>query len=299
MGNYCIMRIKKLHTNANIGGAISHHLRTRETDNADPELMTKNFFLPNEYGRTPSGHTDTSKNADREYRLKQQSVAMARYKKRLPERIRKNAVRAVEFMMTVSPEVLQRKDFNSIQYLNKCTDWAFSKFGNENVFFVAYHFDEKTPHVSLLLTPIDENGKLNARKFFGTREKLSALQDSFYEEVGKKFGLERGQRGSKAKHQSIKQYYSKINKMETLERENQGLQMYKHYAVESCTIERGSNKKPIHCPNGAIKALQTITDEHIKLVNQNKRLEDILNSPEALEKRLNELNRDKNNGYSR
>lgn len=208
------MRIKKLHTNANVGGTISHHLRTRETDNADPEKMIKNWFYPNDYGKTPEGYTDKSKNVEMDYRRKQQDKAMSMYKKRLPEKVRKNGVRAVEFMMTVSPEVMQRKDFNATKYLNACGKWAREKFGDENVFFIAYHFDEKTPHVSLLLTPIDENGKLNARKFFGGREKMSELQDDFFEKVGKEFGLERGIKGSKAKHQTIKSYYSQLNEQD-------------------------------------------------------------------------------------
>lgn len=211
MSNFCIMRIKKLHSNSNVGGAISHHLRTRETDNADPELMKNNWFFPNDYPTDQNGKTDKSVNADLQFRKDQQQKAMAMYKKRLPEKVRKNGVRAVEFMMTVSPEVMQRKDFNATKYLNACSNWAREKFGKENVFFIAYHRDETTPHVSLLLTPIDENGKLNARKFFGGRDKMSALQDDFYNSVGKDFGLDRGIKGSKAKHQTIKSYYEKQN----------------------------------------------------------------------------------------
>lgn len=211
MSNFCIMRIKKLHSNSNVGGAISHHLRTRETDNADPELMKNNWFFPNDYPTDQNGKTDKSVNADLQFRKDQQQKAMAMYKKRLPEKVRKNGVRAVEFMMTVSPEVMQRKDFNATKYLNACSNWAREKFGKENVFFIAYHRDETTPHVSLLLTPIDENGKLNARKFFGGRDKMSALQDDFYNFVGKEFGLDRGIKGSKAKHQTIKSYYEKQN----------------------------------------------------------------------------------------
>ena len=211
MSNFCIMRIKKLHSNSNVGGAISHHLRTRETDNADPELMKNNWFFPNDYPTDQNGKTDKSVNADLQFRKDQQQKAMAMYKKRLPEKVRKNGVRAVEFMMTVSPEVMQRKDFNTTKYLNACSNWAREKFGKDNVFFIAYHRDETTPHVSLLLTPIDENGKLNARKFFGGRDKMSALQDDFYNSVGKEFGLDRGIKGSKAKHQTIKSYYEKQN----------------------------------------------------------------------------------------
>ena len=211
MANFCIMRIKKLHTNANVGGAVSHHLRTRETDNADPEKIKNDFFWPNTYPKNEKGFLDKSQNTDFEKRKEMQQITMSIYKKLLPEKVRKNGVRAVEFMMTVSPEVMQRKDFNAIEYLNACGNWAIEKFGKENVFFIAQHFDETTPHVSILLTPKDENGKLNARKFFGGREKMQELQDDFFEKVGKEFGLDRGLRGSKAKHQDIQKYYQKLN----------------------------------------------------------------------------------------
>lgn len=210
MANFCILRIKKLHTNANVGGAVSHHLRTRETDNADPEKIRQNWFFPNAVFYDGDKY-DKKKNTNIEIRKKAQQQAMAMYKKRLPDKIRKNAVRAVEFMMTVSPEVMSRKDFNATKYLNACNEWVCNKFGKENVFFIAYHKDETTPHISILLTPIDESGKLNARKFFGGREKMRELQDDFYNKVGQSFGLERGIRGSKAKHQSIQKYYQKLN----------------------------------------------------------------------------------------
>lgn len=210
MANFCILRIKKLHTNANVGGAVSHHLRTRETDNADPEKIRQNWFFPNAVFYDGDKY-DKKKNTNIEIRKKAQQQAMAMYKKRLPDKIRKNAVRAVEFMMTVSPEVMGRKDFDATKYLNACNKWVCNKFGKENVFFIAYHKDETTPHISILLTPIDESGKLNARKFFGGREKMRELQDDFYNKVGQSFGLERGIRGSKAKHQSIQKYYQKLN----------------------------------------------------------------------------------------
>lgn len=211
MPNFCIMRIKKLHSDSNVAGALAHHLRTRETDNADPEKLRNNWYSGNEYTKDENGRLDKSSNEDIEARRKMKAIALAKYRKNLPEKIRKNAVRSVEFMMTVSPEVMSRKDFNSVKYLNDCAEWVRQKFGKDNVFFVAHHRDETTPHISILITPKDENGKLNARKFFGGRDKLSELQTSFYEEVGKAHGLERGIRGSKAKHQTIKSYYEKLN----------------------------------------------------------------------------------------
>ena len=203
MANFCILRIKKLHSDQNVASTLAHHLRTRETPNADPELLQKNWYYPAKKNQ----QADLS-SIDNRQQIRRQALAI--YRKNLPEKIRKNAVRAVEFMMTFSPEVAQKKDFDSGKFLGACNDWVRKKFGTENVFFTAVHRDETTPHISALVLPKDENGRLNARKFFGGREKMQALQDEFYNEVGQKFGLERGVRGSKAKHQSIKKFYAEL-----------------------------------------------------------------------------------------
>jgi hypothetical protein len=57
--------------------------------------------------------------------------------------------------------------------------------------------------------PIDEAGKLNAKQFLGGKAKLTAMQTDFAGAM-RGHGLERGLEGSKAKHQSIQDYYGKI-----------------------------------------------------------------------------------------
>ena len=52
----------------------------------------------------------------------------------------------------------------------------------------------------LNLIPI-KGGRLCAKELFN-RNELTKLQTDFYEEVGKRWGLERGKEGSQAKHLS-------------------------------------------------------------------------------------------------
>lgn len=61
------------------------------------------------------------------------------------------------------------------------------------------------------MTPIDEKGGLNAKKWLGGRAKLSQTQTEFANEV-KYLGLERGLENSKARHKTIKQFYAEIEK---------------------------------------------------------------------------------------
>ena len=64
--------------------------------------------------------------------------------------------------------------------------------------------DETTPHLVAYVVPIDKKGKLNCRHFLGGREKMTAMQTDFANVVGAKYGLQRGQEGSKAKHEEVK-----------------------------------------------------------------------------------------------
>ena len=78
----------------------------------------------------------------------------------LKAKVRKNAVHAVEFVITTSPEVMkemtlkeQNKFFqNSLKFLEK-------KHGKENIFASAIHRDETTPHLSVFVVPITKDNK--------------------------------------------------------------------------------------------------------------------------------------------
>jgi hypothetical protein len=65
------------------------------------------------------------------------------------------------------------------------------------------HFDEKTPHMHVLIVPIirgREGNKYASGSFLGGREGLRKAQDELYTQVGRKWGLERGLEGSGARH---------------------------------------------------------------------------------------------------
>lgn len=207
MANYCIMRVKKLKADGNVSGAIMHAFRERDTPNADEKIENwSNLSVVGEDGKKHIPANAYEK-------------AMARYRDTLPQKIGKGRVPCIELMITVSPEVMGRKDFNSVQYLNDCDTWARNVFGKGNVFCVVHHKDETTHHTSIFVVPkvlktykdghTDEI--LAAKQWLGGREKMTKLQDDFFESVGKKHGLDRGRKGSKAKHQDIQKWYHKFN----------------------------------------------------------------------------------------
>lgn len=190
---FAIMRTQKLKSAVAVRGSLKHSYREQETPNADESRSNKNVVLVG---------ANNSKEAMQDFRSK------------LPEKIRKNGVQCIELLITGSNEVMNNKSYDEqMAYFKDSLDWIADKFGGkENIINAGVHFDETTPHMYVYVVPLDENGKLNCRKFMGgTRDVMSKLQDSFADVVGKKHKLERGIKGSKAKHQSIAEYYKKIN----------------------------------------------------------------------------------------
>ena len=184
---YAILRTAKLKSFGEIGGSLSHNYRTRPTPNANPI-------------RTP----DNSHSVSKSY------LVMDGIKNRLPEKTRKNAVLAIEYLITASPEWSgwQNKEKEQ-EFFKRSVEWLQQKHGKENVIATSIHRDETTPHLIAYVVPIDGRGKLNARSFLGGRAALSKMQTDFHEKV-KDLGLERGLEGSKAEHKTVKEFYAEL-----------------------------------------------------------------------------------------
>lgn len=185
---YAILRTAKLKSAGNIGGSLAHNYRTRETPNADEKRSHLNSHS--------MGTAEEVKQA---------------IEARLPEKRRSDAVLCVEYFIGASPEYFdQSDDKDGSRYFETAKKWLEDRHGKENVIATSVHMDETSPHLVAYVVPLDENGKLNAKKFLGGRATLSAMQSDFAETV-KHHGLERGIEGSKATHTTIQEYYSKVN----------------------------------------------------------------------------------------
>lgn len=184
---YAILRTAKLKSFGEIGGSLSHNYRTRPTPNADST-------------RTPDNHHSVSK----------RDLVMDGIKNRLPEKTRKNAVLAIEYLITASPEWSgwQNKEKEQ-EFFKRSVEWLEKRHGKENVIATSIHRDETTPHLIAYVVPIDQKGKLNARSFLGGRATLSKMQTEFHSKV-KDLGLDRGLEGSKAEHKTIKEFYAEL-----------------------------------------------------------------------------------------
>lgn len=186
---YAIMRCKKLKGGGSVATALKHCYRERETANAD-------------VSRTPE---------NKHYAARSTSEAMGKMRDLLPEKRRKDAVVAVEYLFTASPEWWKEaSDQQQVQFFRASQDWLEHKYGNENIITASIHRDETSPHMSAFVIPLTKDKRLSAKEFIGDRHKMSKDQTSFAETV-RFLGLERGLEGSKAHHTTIREYYARAS----------------------------------------------------------------------------------------
>ena len=145
-------------------------------------------------------------------------------------KITHDQVRAIRVMLSGTHEDMMEieKAGRLDDWCRDSMDWLYRTFGRENVVSAVLHMDEHTPHIHATLVPIvtgerrkagqkkpKEEGRTYRKKANAVRlcaddvlnrTKLIAYHDD-YARVMVKYGLQRGIRGSEARHVSTAQYY--------------------------------------------------------------------------------------------
>ena len=152
----------------------------------------------------------------------------------IKRKITPDQVRAIRIVLSGTHEDLMKvQDEGRLD--EWCADnlqWLHCTFGRENTVSAVLHMDEHTPHIHATVVPIvtgerrkakkkQAEGKRTYRKKTDTvrlcaddvltREKLVAYHDSYAEAMAK-YGLQRGVRGSEARHVTTAQYYRDLKR---------------------------------------------------------------------------------------
>lgn len=186
---YAILRTKKLKEWGSICASLQHNFRERLTPNADENRTAQNIHIGG--------------NSTDEVRKKIEDG--------LPQKYRADCVKCIEYLITASPEWFSGRTEEQHQaYFDNAIEWLKERHGADNIKCVSIHKDESTPHLVAYVVPLDERGKLNAKKWLGGKKLMSEMQDEFAERSSK-FLMSRGIKGSKAKHQRVQRFYGDLN----------------------------------------------------------------------------------------
>ncbi len=211
--SYAVLHIIK--ANSSLNSIAKHIERTAHPENADPARTHLNRYNLVEY---PDGITGLA--AAVEHRIANAGVT---------RKISDRQVRCLNLVMTSDNEGMQKIiDSGKLdEWIADNIKWARDTFGSDNVVGAALHMDERTPHLHIAVVPIvtaerkKKAREATAKKRYRTkaanrprlcaddimeRGKMSRYQD-IYAEAMAKYGLERGIRGSEARHIGQHEYY--------------------------------------------------------------------------------------------
>ena len=211
-------------------GASDHIERKTTPKNADPTRS----HLNRELVQFPDGVADRTGAIS--HRIRTAGIK---------RKITPDQVRAIRIVLSGTHEDMERvQDEGKLdEWCDDNLQWLHRTFGKENTVSAVLHMDEHTPHIHATVVPIvtGERRKAKKRQTDGrrtyrkkadavrlcaddllTRERLVAYHDSYAAAMGK-YGLQRGVRGSEARHTTTAQYYRDLKRqtgeLEQMERQ--------------------------------------------------------------------------------
>lgn len=134
-------------------------------------------------------------------------------------KVRKDAVKLVEGIVTASPEFFERASAEQVRgFFDDAYAFCCEEFGESNMVHFTVHMDEETPHAHFGFVPL-RDGKLSWKGFFPDKAALGAMQDRFYGRVGALYGLSRGEKrldGQPARrHKSVAEYKAESRRVQS------------------------------------------------------------------------------------
>lgn len=278
--SYAVLHIMKASGSCT---AIARHIeRSTQPDNAHPELRHLNR---DDFIKYPDGVDGLGEAI--QHRLDNAG---------LTRKIGKNQVLALHVLMTSDGDALRRlaDEGRLDEWAWESVGWAKQTFGEDNVVAAHLHMDEQTPHLHVTVVPIvtterkKKASEAKAKKRYRTkskdgprlsandimtRENLIRFQDT-YAEAMERFGLERGIRGSEARHVDQQEYYRQCQiKKKDLEQDVAGLSAEKNQLdTENRSLEK--RKKELERGNRWIeKTFADTKAANAEMSRQNSELE--------------------------
>jgi len=232
---FAVLHITK-GTKGSSKGLENHIDRKVKVLNADPNRKDLNFYIrPDiEKMRTSASSVRSSMS------LKSRIEARINDGYKSNKAIRADAVKYINIVISGSHEDMKRivEEGNIKKWASENYAFVGKQFGGyKNIIEFAVHMDERTPHIHCVVVPITLDGRLSAKEMMGNSEKLSELQTA-HGEIMANYNLGRGIKGSTATHETVKEYYARIE--ERLQPQNtylQNAELVDRMRKENCQLK--------------------------------------------------------------
>ena len=147
---YAILRFAK-HKGGASKALSAHHERTKEFYISNPDI---------DQSRTPQNFHLVTPRWSYEQEIRHR-IRMAGC------RVRKDSVKFVDTLVTVSPEFAQEHATEMPEYFTRAFTFLKERVGEENIISAVVHLDETTPHMHLCFVPLTKDNRLSAKEILG------------------------------------------------------------------------------------------------------------------------------------
>lgn len=214
MGNAnFVLRLIK-HNRNSFQSSLNHSTRCHVPENINPEYsyLNRNLTMLNSNEYVDSGReTATGLKAEITYKAKE------RVENRVGK-LRKNAVYAVEFVISGSHEHLKEMcDEDREAYFKAGIDYIRERFGDDNFLSAHIHYDERTPHAHVFFSAVafdekKQKHKTHFKHFIDGPSELSKFQDDFHSEVARRFKMNPNRKKQRTSHVKLTEFYGLVEK---------------------------------------------------------------------------------------
>lgn len=206
--SYGIIRLAKFNSAA-VRGIQIHDEREKEKSHSNPDI---------DFNKTADNYTLQ----ERQNKTYNQIIKERLEQLPLKKAVRKDAIVMCSFVVTSDSDFFNNNTAETEkEYFNKAYEFVKNKYGENNIISAEVHKDETTPHLHINFIPVTADERLSAKELF-SKVSLKKLQDEFYQQVSKQFGLERGGLEEHQKNidkvtfkkEKVKNELEEINKLE-------------------------------------------------------------------------------------
>ena len=313
--NYGIFRSEPIMTLNDLAQIGSHNKREKSAYKSNPniklELTKNNIELVPLKEKYVKGFHNLTKEYRKQHEEKQKTERDDR-KRSYSEMLNKSrSVVADELLFTATNKFFKDKDKDFIlEWANTCMDFVYNDLGytKEQILHATLHLDEATPHIHCVVVPLikkldkrtnTERYTISKKQYIKDKLHLSQLQDIYNVRLREKgYDLERGIKGSNAKHQKVREfkkttrYYE--NKVETI---NKRLDNAMNDFEEKMKTTKNTiiDKEYVKVKKDTFDSMQNVIKETKKAIEFQPKLETLFNEVDTYTKSHQTLEKENQN----
>lgn len=326
--NYAIFRSQQIMTLNDLAQIGSHNKREKQAYKSNPdiklELKDDNIELVPLESKYVKGFKELTKEYEKEHNERQKTERQER-KKTYSQMLNKSKnVVADELLFTATHNFFENMNKDDIiDWANTCMEFVYKDLGytKSQVLHATIHLDEETAHLHCVVIPLvkkydkrtnTERYTISKKQYIRDKYHLSELQDKYHKRLTEKgYDLERGIKGSNAKHQKTKElkkttryYENKVKVINT--RIDNAMNVFEEKMKTTKNIP--FSKTHVLVEKDTFESMNKVTKESKKAIEFQPKLQQLFNevdnytkSHQTLEKenevlnaRVNKLSKDNN-----